>query len=303
MSEFENRYCGKEINITGKKGVKDFSREIEKNLRNAKAYYNRGRAYAEMRQLELAVRDYNRAVEISPDFADAYHLRGYANYLNGKYALAAEDYDRALSLSPGQYGDDREGYLDVSISSVETEVAGVIVKGIRRNTAFDMEVIITEPYQNFKSSSHIPIFARNVTKFRGDYAYKREKGILSSIYKTCLYIQENLPDLKSRLKELDEVIEKLKQNGITEEQVKEKRRLLRKKLREGVIDHKVYQNELHKIRKAHQEVVSEIAGLELNFKMNACPPGRGMGGPEILEFLRGGKIIAGYFKFQSGFGK
>ena len=286
--------CGEMIDIPGKKRVRDYTRELEDNPQDPEIFVNRGREYVAMRQLDRAIEDCSKAIELSPDFAEAYNCRGYAYYLGKKYSHAAKDYARALSISPEKYDDSRKSYKEVSLALVETEIDGVRAEGIRSNTAFDMHVIITHPYQNFAKSSHIAYFARGVCKFRGDYAAGSGRGLLASVYKTCLFFEKNLPELREKVKELDEEKEKLKGEGLTDEQFREKRRYLRKKRSEGEIDDKEYQNELRKFRKLRDKVNGEMGCLELVFSMENLP-----GAARELDFIRKGRIKNGYFEYDA----
>ncbi len=82
--------CGEMIDIPGKKSVRDYTGELEDNPKDPEIFFNRGREYAEIRQLDRAIEDYSKAVELSHDFADAYAYRGYAYYLSKKYSFAAK---------------------------------------------------------------------------------------------------------------------------------------------------------------------------------------------------------------------
>jgi tetratricopeptide (TPR) repeat protein len=62
------------------------------------AYYNRGVAYEEKGQYDLAISDYNKALEINPRFTDAYYNRGVTYYYKREYEKSWKDVKKAQSL-------------------------------------------------------------------------------------------------------------------------------------------------------------------------------------------------------------
>ena len=60
----------------------------------------RGVAYAELGQFDLALEDYNQAIEFNPELADAYSNRGWIYLQLENYDLAGRDFDRAVELEP-----------------------------------------------------------------------------------------------------------------------------------------------------------------------------------------------------------
>lgn len=65
-----------------------------------RAFNNRGNAYADQRQYDLAIRDYARAIALAPEFAQAHYNRGNAYVEIGDFDRAVADFDRAISLRP-----------------------------------------------------------------------------------------------------------------------------------------------------------------------------------------------------------
>jgi lipoprotein NlpI len=66
----------------------------------ARAYNNRGNAYDEKDQEDLAIADYSTALKIDPKFAIAYRNRGRAYNAQGKYDLAIRDFSAAVRIVP-----------------------------------------------------------------------------------------------------------------------------------------------------------------------------------------------------------
>ena len=80
--------------------IKYYDEYLKRNPNNAKAYYNRGLAYANLQKYNEAISDYTTAISIDPNYADAYNNRGtvYANLQ--KYNEAISDYTTAISIDP-----------------------------------------------------------------------------------------------------------------------------------------------------------------------------------------------------------
>jgi tetratricopeptide (TPR) repeat protein len=64
------------------------------------AYVNRGLAYAEKGNFDLAMKDYNRTIALSPYYAAAYFNRGLLYGKLGQPDRAREDYDAAIARDP-----------------------------------------------------------------------------------------------------------------------------------------------------------------------------------------------------------
>jgi tetratricopeptide (TPR) repeat protein len=78
----------------------DYGRAIEIDGRYADAYYNRGLLYLRAEKYEEAVEDFSNTISLKPESVDAYCNRGNAYFRLGKTDLALKDYDSALKLDP-----------------------------------------------------------------------------------------------------------------------------------------------------------------------------------------------------------
>ena len=73
---------------------------IKLNPGLAQAHNNRGNAYGDLGQYQLAIADYNEAIRLKPDYANAFSNRGIAYDELGEYQLAIEDLNEAIRLKP-----------------------------------------------------------------------------------------------------------------------------------------------------------------------------------------------------------
>jgi tetratricopeptide (TPR) repeat protein len=103
---------------------------VRKSPHNAKAYVNRGNAYASKDNFDQAFTDYSKAIEIEPNEAQAYTNRGSLYPRNGSRDQAFSDYNKAIELRPnapeayfnrGSFYFE-EGKLDQAISDYNTGI-------------------------------------------------------------------------------------------------------------------------------------------------------------------------------------
>ena len=80
--------------------IADATHAIERNPKDAAAHLNRGKAYADKFQYDLALQDYEKALELNPDSAEAYIFRGRAYANKGQQSLPIENYNKALDIDP-----------------------------------------------------------------------------------------------------------------------------------------------------------------------------------------------------------
>src|SRR5947207_2568045 len=78
------------------------TRAIEMEPKNAKAFYVRGRFYAEVRQPQKAVKDLNQALVLDPRLGLAYYHRAAEGFKLGRVKESAADFDKFVDLAPDQ---------------------------------------------------------------------------------------------------------------------------------------------------------------------------------------------------------
>jgi tetratricopeptide (TPR) repeat protein len=82
------------------RAVADYTRAIELDSQYAKAYNNRGNAYAALGEEESALDDYDMGLQLDPNLALAYFNRGLLRYRIGDYEQALADLEMYLELVP-----------------------------------------------------------------------------------------------------------------------------------------------------------------------------------------------------------
>ena len=86
--------------IAWSQNIAAYTEAIQRNPNDAIAFYNRGLAYAAMREFAKAIEDYTEAIRLNPNFTDAYNNRGNAHFNIEEYDKAIEDYQAALRIDP-----------------------------------------------------------------------------------------------------------------------------------------------------------------------------------------------------------
>lgn len=71
---------------------------IKLNPKDASAYYNRGRAYARLKNPTAAMQDFNQTIKLDPTYARAYNKRGELRAQAGEKKAALADFQKAADL-------------------------------------------------------------------------------------------------------------------------------------------------------------------------------------------------------------
>lgn len=83
-----------------KDAIEALNEAIKLNPQFAKAYYDRGLAYANLHNYQQEINDYNKAIELDPEYADPYGSRGMRYADLGNYQQAIKDYSKVIELNP-----------------------------------------------------------------------------------------------------------------------------------------------------------------------------------------------------------
>jgi len=81
------------------KAIADYSEAIRRDGKYAKAYCNRGVAYAMQAQLDRALPDLNKALSLNPKYSKALYMRGLVYTQQGLNDKALADFTKALEIN------------------------------------------------------------------------------------------------------------------------------------------------------------------------------------------------------------
>ena len=73
------------------KAIDDYDAAIGNDSRNAEVYFNRGIAYYYKDDLDRAIADWGKAIEVRPEAPEAYQKRAFAYYKREQYDWAWDD--------------------------------------------------------------------------------------------------------------------------------------------------------------------------------------------------------------------
>ncbi len=82
------------------KAIPDFTRAIEANHENFRAYNNRGLAYRMINKFDRAMEDFERSIEIHSMQTDAYFGRAQIYFELNDFPKALQDCDKVLNIKP-----------------------------------------------------------------------------------------------------------------------------------------------------------------------------------------------------------
>lgn len=81
----------------------DFDRALSLNPRNVQALINRGLVYFQQDRYDLAIDDDNTVLLLAPNNVDAFNNRGLCYYNQGQYDLAIADFNQEVRAMPNAY--------------------------------------------------------------------------------------------------------------------------------------------------------------------------------------------------------
>ena len=87
-------------NKVWKNDISLFSSVLKRNPNVVAALNNRGNAYNNIRNYELAIKDFNRGLELQPNFLYLYNNRAQAYHQLDSNNLALQDLEKAITLDP-----------------------------------------------------------------------------------------------------------------------------------------------------------------------------------------------------------
>lgn len=85
------------------KSADEFTRVIEKDPKNIKAYFNRSVALGQLEEFLDAISDLGECIKLEPSNPQNYYSRAYWFEYTGNYPDAAKDYENAIRLDPKNF--------------------------------------------------------------------------------------------------------------------------------------------------------------------------------------------------------
>ena len=122
--------------------IEDFTKAIELKPDYALAYNNRGAVYRSKGEHDLAIEDCNEAIRLKHDYAEPYSNRGAAYRNKGDYNRAIKDYDIAIRLKPGFV----EAYYNRGLAYHEKREFNLAIKDYSK--AIELNPKLFHPYYN-----------------------------------------------------------------------------------------------------------------------------------------------------------
>ena len=80
--------------------IKDYTKVIKINPKEANAFYNRGLAKKNINDFSGAIKDFTSSLKINPNDKEAYYMRGKSKDGNKDYKGAIEDLKKAIKVDP-----------------------------------------------------------------------------------------------------------------------------------------------------------------------------------------------------------
>jgi len=81
-------------------GISLWTNALKIDPQNARAYLDRGKAYADAGEIDKALADLNTAEKLKPENPNIYNDRGFIYFKRGEYDKALNEYNRSLALNP-----------------------------------------------------------------------------------------------------------------------------------------------------------------------------------------------------------
>ncbi len=153
----------------------------------ASAYYNRGNAYEQRGQYDLAIKDYDEVIYLDPGYAAAYLNRGNAYQGKGDYDQAIQDYDeiirRSPEFAPAYYNRgnayQRKGELDPAISDYDAVISldpGYAPAYLNRGNAYQGKGQYDQAIEDYNEAIRLdPSHAH--AYYNRDIAYRNKKNL------------------------------------------------------------------------------------------------------------------------------
>ena len=122
--------------------IEDFNTSIQFNPNNADTYYNLGVAYDMKNDVKHAFKNYTKAIQLNPELANAYVNRGNAYNNKGRLNLAINDLNKAIQINPNN----AKAYTNLGKSYGKKGQLDRAIKNFRK--AIQLDPNLAEAYNN-----------------------------------------------------------------------------------------------------------------------------------------------------------
>lgn len=177
---------------------------------------------------------------------------------------------------------------DIKITVDGVEVEGRIVN---RSEA-DIDITIIKPYINIFNGLHIPCFGRPYCSYTGEYGDKTAEILLKRTFIFARFLDENKQELKHECQKLQKEIDEISIKKVVDDDLREERKVSRKKLRQGQISLSDHQKRLSALRKEISQYSFIVWNKTDKFFENNFPDIIPVGTRDnIIEILEGKKDL------------
>lgn len=147
---------------------------------------------------------------------------------------------------------------------------GEEVQGVMARSPSDLSVQITRPYVHLATGSHIMYLARPYRSFEGDYGDLRAREMLEELYRLGRYLDEHLEEIEALYRKKGQARRRHPTEDV-QETFKQKRRRLRRELRDGDLTAVEYQQRLEALRGKREERGRRLDAMSFHFWETVLP--------------------------------
>ena len=159
----------KEKQKASKEAIEHYTNALDKDLQLASVYNNRGNAYNNIEESDLAIADFDMAIQLDSNLVETYNNRGNAYGMKGEYHLAIADFNTAIQLKP----DYPEAHNN-------------------RGNAYDKKGEYDLAIENFNAAIHLRQDYAEAHNNRGiTYAHKNEYDLAIKDYNKAIEIEND----------------------------------------------------------------------------------------------------------------
>ena len=149
-------------------------------------------------------------------------------------------------------------------------IDNIKVKGeVLWHQSYDFQIKIISPFYNISGGGHIAHIVRKDMNYDGEQGVERMRRELNDIYALGVYLEQEMKGLKENWASYEEKISGLESEVMNEDEFRKIKIQARKRLRDGEIEQREYQQLLMQRRKETDSITAEHSNrLGIRFFMN-----------------------------------